>query len=94
MCSSDLSTAWSEGPREGYVDFSQAVAIAPDGSMVIVRVGDPLAMESGFVSNISRPMINCGDVGVVVGAVAAAKVGTDAAEPYEALLAGGCGALR
>ena len=94
MKSLDASAGWTEGPSEGYLDFAQAVAIAPDGSMVIVRVGDPLVIESGFVSNIARPMINCGDVGVVVGAVAFAKVGTDAAEPYEALVSGACGAAN
>ena len=87
------STGWKEGPSEGYLEFSQAVAIAPDGSMVIVRVGDPSGDRERLCVQHCRPMISCGDVGVAVGAVASAKVGTDAAEPYNALVSEVCGAL-
>jgi hypothetical protein len=81
---------WSEGPSEGYADFAQAVAIAPDGSMVVIRVGDPSVIESGFVSTMQRPMIDCGDVGVVWGVEVFLGSASDAAAPYTALRSGAC----
>ncbi len=86
----DDADGWREGPSEGYADFAQAVAVAPDGSMVVVRVGDPAVIESGFVSNIERPMITCGNVGVVWGSAAFSTRDSDVAGPYATLTAGAC----
>jgi len=88
------SGPWTAGPTEGYEDFAQGVAIADDGSLLVVRVGDPTVIESGFVSNIGRPAIDCGTVGVVLGTGALQPQATDASGPYAELTANGCAALR
>ena len=89
----DSLEGWTEGPSEGYADFAQAVAIAADGSMVVIRVGDPSVIESGFVSNIERPMIDCGDVGVILGAGEFSEGGNDPSAAYSALTSGACDAV-
>jgi len=94
MAAIDAAEGWSEGPSEGYADFAQAVAIGADGSMVVVRVGDPAVIVSGFVSNIQRPMIDCGEVGVVVGAGAFSAPATDPTRAYNALASAVCGAAK
>jgi len=86
--------SWSVGPTEGYQDFAQGVVIAGDGSLLVVRVGDPSVIDNGFVSNMSRPLIDCGSVGVTLGTGALPPQPTDAAEPYSVLLAKVCNALR
>ncbi len=90
----DSEQGWSRGPSEGYADFAQAVAIADDGSMVLVRVGDPAVIESGFISDIARPMIDCGDVGVVWGTASFSPPDANTAEPYAALATGVCDAMK
>jgi hypothetical protein len=89
----DSVEGWTEGPTEGYADFAQAVAIAADGSMVVIRVGDPAVIETGFVSNIARPMIDCGDVGVILGTGEFSEGDNDPSEPYSALTSGACDAV-
>ena len=86
----DEAEGWTGGPSEGYADFAQAVAVSPDGAMVLVRVGDPAVIKGGFVSALDAPMIDCGDVGVILGTGAFAR--TDAPPPvaYERLSEGVC----
>jgi hypothetical protein len=90
----NASEGWTEGPSEGYADFAQAVAVAPDGAMVVVRVGDPTVIERGFVSALNAPMIDCGGVGVLLGTAVGAASDTSPPVPYEALVEGACGAVE
>ena len=94
MTTIDAAEGWSAGPSEGYLDYAQGVAVSDDGSMVVVRVGDPAVIQSGFVSTLGKPMIDCGDVGVIVGVEAFARPGSDDSEPYDRLAAGACTAVK
>lgn len=89
----NVSGGWTEGPSEGYADFAQAVAIAPDGAMVLVRVGDPAVIEGGFVSALDAPMIDCGGVGILLGTATGTGLEAPPPVPYEALAAGACGVV-
>ncbi|MCR6712932.1 MAG: hypothetical protein NVV57_09675 [Demequina sp.] len=90
MESIDEIEGWTEGPSEGYADFAQGVAVAPGGATVLVRVGDPAVIEGGFVSAVDAPMIECGDVGVLLGSGAFARADAAPPVPYEGLADGVC----
>ena len=83
---------WTDGPREGYADFAQAVAVANDGSMIVVRVGEASGIDTGFVSAMDTPKIGCGYWGVILGATANEAPNADVGALYEALAQGACDA--